>query len=212
MKENYKKRMRKIVDTSINLLEQKVQYGGVVFKNEASLQLELGYILKVIGQLYQFNSEEKFHLEMENSISLRNSSTGNSKNARIDIFMKLGDKNNEVKCAIELKFFKKANHREPNNRYDVFKDFAKLEKYGNYGVDLCFFYLMTDHQHYVNHPKFSLDTSDFDFRNNSKYIAGTRLIYNTKKPYGKPITLCGNYHFKWNTLTLDLFTMKLIIK
>jgi hypothetical protein len=212
MRQDFKKRMTEIVQTSFKLLEKKVQYGGVVFKNEASLQLELGYILKVVGQLYQFNSSEKFHLEMENSICLRNTIIGKSKKARIDIYMEIGNNIGKIKCAIELKYFKKANLREPNNRYDVFKDFLKLESYRIYGVDLCYFYIMTDHQHYVNHPRYSSDTCDFDFRHNTKYIAGTVLVYRTATPQGKPIKLKGDYNFKWNTLTQDLFTMKLKIK
>jgi hypothetical protein len=99
-------------------------------------------------------------------------------------------------CAIELKYFKKANQREPNNRYDVFKDIQNLENYGEfaeYGVLL----VATEHEHYVSKDPYSSDTSDFDFRNGTQFKAGTLLEYRNDKPYGSPISLNNSYEFNW---------------
>lgn len=201
MIEKYKKRLNKIINLSFELLEMKIANGGIISKNEASFQLELGYILKVIGQLHQFHPNEKFHLELENTIKLKNNSIKSKSNkARIDIYLEFGTEKEKVNSAIELKFLKKQNHREPNNRYDIFKDLANLEDYKDNGIDLCYFYISTDHSHYVNQKEYSKYTRDFDFRNGKEYISGTRLEYKTKKPYGKPISLTGNYRFNWKTI------------
>ena len=212
MKENFKNRLNEIIETSFRLLEMKIANGGIISKNEASFQLELGYILKVVGQLYEFQPNEKFHLELESYIDLKkNSIKSKSKKARVDIYLEFGNDKNKIKGAIELKFLKKKNHREPNNRYDIFKDISNLEAYKENGIDLCYFYISTDHSHYVNQKTYSIDTVDFDFRDGAEYKKGTRLNYNTAKPYGDPIELKGDYKFKWTEPTENIYFMKLKI-
>lgn len=212
MKENFKNRLNEIIETSFRLLEKKIANGGIISKNEASFQLELGYILKVVGQLYEFQPNEKFHLELENYINLKTTSIkSKSKKARVDIYLEFGNENQKIKSAIELKFLKKKNHREPNNRYDIFKDISNLEAYKENGIDLCYFYISTDHSHYVNQEKYSIDTADFDFRDGAEYKNGKRLNYNTEKPYGDPIELKGNYKFEWTKPSDNIYFMKLKI-
>lgn len=109
--------------------------------------------------------------------------------------------NSGNRCAIELKFFKKENHREPNNRYDVFFDLANLEMYKESEIDLCFFMLGTDHEHYVNQKYYSVNTKDFDFKDGSLYRKGTALCYNTSKHYGPDIILKNDYKFLWDKFT-----------
>ncbi|MGC9375491.1 MAG: hypothetical protein ACP5DQ_10690 [Bacteroidales bacterium] len=212
MKKNFKNRLIEIIETSFRLLEMKIANGGIISKNEASFQLELGYILKVVGQLYEFQPNEKFHLELENYIDLKTTSIkSKSKKARVDIYLEFGNENQKIKSAIELKFLKKQNHREPNNRYDIFKDISNLEAYKENGIDLCYFYISTDHSHYVNQEKYSIDTADFDFRDGAEYKKGKTLSYNTEKPYGDPIELKGNYEFKWTEPSDNIYFMKLEI-
>lgn len=59
-----------IVETAYRLLINKLANGGIQAKNESSFQLELGYILKTLGQLYEFRVVDKFHLEFETYIQL----------------------------------------------------------------------------------------------------------------------------------------------
>lgn len=212
MIEKYKERLTEIIEKSFSILEMKLANGGIISKNEASFQLELGYILKVIGQLYEFHPNERFHLELENYIELEELSIKScSRKARVDIYIEFGNKDQKVTAALELKFLKKTNHREPNNRYDIFKDISNLEAYKSNGVDICYFYISTDHNHYVNQEKYSSNTKDFDFRNLKHYTSGTCLEYRTPIPYGPSITLNGNYSFKWTEPKNDLFFMKIRI-
>jgi hypothetical protein len=190
-------------------LTNKLAFGGLSAKNEAAFQLEFGHILKTLGQLYEFRQEDKFHLEFETYLNLNvQSIKSKTERARVDLLINYQDSKTITKAAIELKFFKKSNHREPNNRYDVFKDLSNLELYKDHGIDICYFILATDHFHYVNKEKYSADTSDFDFRDNSKYNSGTILQYKTEKQYGPDIKLRQDYKFLWDTLN-DLYFLKL---
>jgi hypothetical protein len=200
-----------IIETAYRLLIHKLANGGIKAKNESSFQLELGYILKTLGQLYEFRVVDKFHLEFETYIQLASKSIkSRSERARVDLLLEYKDDKTTTRAAIELKFFKKENHREPNNRYDVFKDISNLEVYKENGIDLCYFILSTDHLHYVNQKSYSNDTMDFDFRAEKKYKAGTVLSYRTSKPYGPDVTLKLDYDFKWDRVN-DLHFLKIKI-
>jgi hypothetical protein len=207
-KENQIKLTEEIIETAYRLLIHKLAFGGLNSRNESAFQLEFGHILKTLGQLYEFKLEDKFHLEFETYISLdQTSNKSNSDRARVDLLLKYQNDYNETKAAIELKFFKKENHREPNNRYDVFKDLSNLELYKKQKIDLCYFILATDHNHYYNQENYSSDTADFDFRNGKSYKAGTILKCKTDKPYGQDIALTQDYEFSWDKVG-DLYFLK----
>ena len=179
-------------------MTKKIANKSIKINNEASFQLQLSYILKSVGELYEFKLKDNFIIDLETYITLRKESIkSNSNRARVDILLKLGDKNEQKTCAIELKYFKKNNHREPNNRYDVFKDLSNLEQYKKNGIDLCYFMLGTDHEHYVTQSSYSNKTNDFDFRDDSIYKSGSKLNYETGNPYGPPLKLSQDYEFKW---------------
>lgn len=198
-----------IIETAYKLLTHKLAFGGLTARNESAFQLEFGHILKALGQLYEFRLVDKFHLEFETYISLNGTSIkSKSERARVDLLIKYQDSDHTTRAAIELKFFKKENHREPNNRYDVFKDISNLEMYKSRGIDLCYFILATDHDHYCYQETYSVDTADFDFRHGKMYKAGKSLYYKTPKPFGPSITLKQNYMFKWDKIN-DLNFLKL---
>jgi len=160
--------------------------------------------LKTLGQLYEFKLEDKFHLEFETNISLnKESSKSKTKQARIDLLIRYELDNKTIQAAIELKYFRKKNNREPNNRYDIFTDISNLESYKKNNIEICYFLLITDHQHYVDKETYSQDTSDFDVRHGKTYKANTVLSYRTpKKPkkYEADIILTQDYDFGWKTL------------
>ena len=198
-----------IVETAYRLLINKLANGGIQAKNESSFQLELGYILKTLGQLYEFRVVDKFHLEFETYIQLNELSIkSKTERARIDLLIHYKDDKTTTKAAIELKFFKKENHREPNNRYDVFKDLSNIELYKENGIDLCYFILSTDHSHYVTQENYSADTRDFDFRDGKEYKSGTVLQYRTEKPYGPDLKLNKDYKFTWDKVN-ELYFLKI---
>ncbi|MEM7688296.1 MAG: hypothetical protein AAF291_04675 [Pseudomonadota bacterium] len=123
-----------------------------------------------------------------------------SRSGRIDLWYGFRDPEyGELNCAVELKFPKRANHREPNNRYDVFADLARLEEFTE-KYDLGYLFVVTDHPHYHSAKRYSEATASFDFRDGSSYNAGSQLVYNTAKPHGEPIVLQGDYQFSWSAV------------
>ena len=111
-------------------------------------------------------------------------------------FRLIDDGGTERRCAIELKFFKKANQREPNNRYDVFSDICRLEGCRDV-ADVGYMIVATDHPHYVDKAEYSPATADFDFRHGRTYQAGTTMTY--QGSHGDPIALANSYDFEWTT-------------
>ena len=200
MNNKYEERLKEIVDLSFSSLYGKINGGLISVENEASLQLQLSFIIKTIGDLFIYQKEEIFSIELEKPVLLKKGKflKSDSEKAKIDIFISIENIISEERrrCAIELKFFKKANAREPNNRYDVFKDLSNLEKYGDF-ADFGVLLVATDHDHYRSHEAYSVNTKEFDFRHGKSYSGGTKLTYRTDKPYGDPITLNGSYDFLW---------------
>ena len=213
---NYKDLIKVIIEDSYNILLAQISKGRLIIDNEASLQLQFSYILKVIGELHQFSPDDLFSIKLETPfLSDVELAKSKSKKAKIDITVSMENrlqKESKVSCAIELKYFHKANHREPNNRYDAFNDLLNLEEYV-YSNQYTFgvFILGTDHLHYVNQNIYSENTSDFDMRDDKTYKAGSLLEYKTTNPYGPVIQLKDDYVFKWDHINQKYF-LKLFIE
>lgn len=205
-------RLKKIVDLSYDIVIEKIVGGSIKIDNEAGFQLQFAYILKSVGELCRYSSEDVFSIELEKNFTLiEQSNKSKSNKAKIDIYLTLGNNDKKYSCGIEMKYFKKENHREPNNRYDVFSDIKNLEMYEDTGVDVCYFIIGTDHKHYVDQENYSENTKDFDFRNEKIYVANKVLSYRTDKPYGPDIILRNNYNFIWD-MRYKKYFMKLEIK
>ena len=187
-------RLRNIVNLSVPTLFRQINGGRVRCESEATLQLHLGRIIATAADLEIMSEHETFSVELEKPLR-----GADGKRGRIDIWFRLTDNQaRDWRCAIELKFFKRENHREPNNRYDVFKDIARLESCADV-ADIGFMLVATDHRHYVDQTSYSDVTSDFDFRHGSQYMSGNTMTYKTGG-YGQPITLTGSYDFNWSDL------------
>lgn len=155
------------------------------------MQLHLGRVIATMGDLALVHPRETFSIELEKPLI-------GAKRGRIDVWFNVTTADDrEWRCAIELKFPKKVNQREPNNRYDVFKDIARLECCKDV-ADLGFMLIGTDHPHYIEQNTYSVATADFDFRNGAQYQAGKAMEYRTDPPFGPPITLLSNYEFVWS--------------
>lgn len=195
-------------------LRRKINGGRIQVANEASLQLQFAAILKSVGELLEAERSEFFSIELEKPVYSANDVFGKSgsKNAKIDILFSFTNaETKEVhRCAVEMKYFQRKNHREPNNRYDVFADIKNLENYGDF-AEKCYLLVATDHNHYVDHAAYKAATAAFDFRDGRSYVSGTKAEYRTEKGYGDPITLQGSYDFKWDATAGGLHFLQLAI-
>jgi hypothetical protein len=176
-------RLRKIVNSAVPTLFAQIDGGRVRCESEVTLQLHLGRIITTVADLDIVRQRETFSIELEKPLH-----DEGGKRGRIDIWFRLtSDDGAEWKCALELKFFKMTNHREPLNRYDVFDDIWRLERCRDV-ADLGFMLVATDHAHYINYPKYADVARDFDFRHNESYKAYSELNYGTER-FREPITL-----------------------
>lgn len=209
---NQEQTLKRIIETSYDVLLGQVGKGRIVIENEASFQLHFAYILKTIGELMQFSPEDTFAIKLETPyVSAGTLNKSGSKKAKIDIVLEMKNLSTTTRCAVELKFFQKVNMREPNNRYDVYRDLQNLEDYvysKQYNFGLLF--IATDHIHYVSKEQYSMDTADFDFRHGAMYKTGRLLEYRTTKPYGDPITLLNEYKFTWENAGRVYFLKHLV--
>ena len=192
----YIERIRRIVKDAAAKLVAQIRGGRVQCESEATLQLHLGRIIANIADLESVHADEAFSIELEKPVE-------GERRGRLDVWFRLIDAGREEwRCAVELKFFKKKNQREPNNRYDVFKDIARLEKGGDV-ADIAFMLVATDHKHYVNQKKYKPTAVDFDFRHKKSYQAGSELVYNGDYGDGH-ITLAEDYRFEWTDVDTAL--------
>lgn len=192
-------RLSNIVNLAVLRLFAQIYGGRIPCESEATLQLHFGRIISIIADLEIKSLNETFLIELEKPYL-----NADGKQGRIDIWFRLTDIDGaEWRCAIELKFFKKSNHREPNNRYDVFKDIHRLENSKSV-ANIGFMLVATDHKHYIEHIGYSMDTKDFDFRDGEYYKSGFKMEYRTPKPYGTSIILKNDYEFKWTNKTSEL--------
>lgn len=209
-----KERLTRAFDLAYECLRRKINGGRIVVETEASLQLQFASILKIVGELLEAERDEFFSIELEKPVSHTKALFGKSGSdkAKIDVYCSYTNAATKEKqaCAIEMKFFKRKNQREPNNRYDVFSDLHNLENYGDI-ADQCFLLVATDHPHYVDWSSYSKDTCDFDFRDGKSYVGGTLATYRTPKPYGLPITLNNTYDFHWDRDAHGLSFLKVAV-
>lgn len=208
-------RLTRVFELAYKCLREKINGGRINVENEASLQLQFAGILKAAGELMEVHRDEFFSIELEKPVTITGSTFSKSQTAKakIDIWYAYTTiSTGKVQaCAVELKFFRKKNHREPNNRYDVFADIHNLESYGK-DAQRCFMVVVTDHDHYVSQELYSQDTSDFDFRHGKSYTAGTVATYRTELRYGPEIQLAGSYEFNWDKAIDGLHFLKLAVE
>lgn len=191
-------RLERIVIKAVPILFDQIEGGRVVVQSEASLQLHLGRIIATVADLELVSARETFSIELEKPLGRK---TGRG---RLDIWFRLtGADGREWRCAMELKFFKKASQAEPVNRHKVFLDVARLETCGDV-AEVGFLLVATDHPHYVEWDVYSADTADFDFRHGQRYRAGTAMTYRTPGSRLGPITLRNDYEFVWTDATREL--------
>lgn len=132
-----KERLLEIVSLSYKIFQAKVVNGTIGnFENEASMQLQLGVIMKDVGLLYEWDENDKFTIRFEKKINLKEpTSKSTNGKARCDIYLELKTKNQNKKkeiysIGIELKYFPKCEGETTTvNRKAILEDIQNLECY-----------------------------------------------------------------------------------
>ena len=188
--ETLKERLQEIVETSYRLLCNKIVGGLVEVDNEASMQMQLGVIMKTIGQLYEFSEHDRFSITLEHVVKDDAIQTWKSKGkARIDIMLTLYDGRNSCSAALELKYFPKADGETvTDNRFYMLADLENLETYLRLGMaDLGYFILYTTNKNYTT-----------DARSGVK-IGNEEAVEGPVTSNGRTVNLSGSYQLRWDT-------------
>ena len=146
-------RMEQIISVAYDILCNKIAVGNIVVKNEASLQMQFGVLLKQVGLLYEFSDDERFSIALETPQEIDASTKSAKGKARCDIFLSFADKQNSVSAAIELKHFvyDKSQEAVTDNRFAVMQDLENLERYKAKNSSLmCYEIVYTDNPNYAN--------------------------------------------------------------
>ena len=192
-------RLKQIIDISYKLLCNKIVSGGIRIDNEASLQMQLGVILKQIGQLYEFGNNDHFTVELETWQDISSTSKSNKGRARCDISLRFISNSEAKEAAIELKYFKHStNEAVTDNRFSLLLDLENLEQYKANNPDLlCYEIVYTDNENYAK-----LD-------NRSKIKITPTISGNTEPYAGRTITLQKSYSSVWDSYSKEHHFLKI---
>ena len=192
--ETLQDRLQEIVKTSYRLLCSKIAGGLIEVDNEASLQLQLGVIMRTIGQMYEFSTKDRFSIVLEHVVRDETMQTWKSKGrARIDIMLTLTSGDETCTAAIELKYFPKTDGEAvTDNRFFMLADIENLETYVRLGeANLGFFMLYTTNKNYMT------DSRSMVKIGNEAEITG-EIVSNNRS-----VNLTGKYKLQWNTYSGD---------
>ena len=192
-------RLKQIIDISYKLLCNKIVSGGIRIDNEASLQMQLGVILMQIGQLYEFDNNDHFSVELETWQDISPTSKSNKGRARCDIYLRFISNSEAKEAAIELKYFKHStNEAVTDNRFSLLLDLKNLEQYKANNPDLlCYEIVYTDNENYAK-----LD-------NRSKIKITPTISGNTEPYAGRIITLQESYSSVWDSYAKEHHFLKI---
>ena len=204
-----KERLTEIVDISYRVLCNKIVSQSINIPNEASLQLQLGVILKQVGQLYEFSTEDRFIIQLEDVQDINATQKSKNGKARCDIMLTLENGVDKSTVAIELKHFKKASKNSSSetitdNRFSIWCDLENLENYkevfSQKNQELIGYEIL-----YTNNPNYANPGS-------TSYVKlGHGIVMNPGEyeSNGRKVTLRNEYTFNWDIYPDDNCFLKI---
>ena len=199
-KASYRERLQDIIELSYKLLCNKVAKGNIEIPNEASFQLHLGTILKIVGQLYEFRDKDRFVIKLEAPQEIDATEKSKKGVARCDI--ELGIYYGETckaKAYVELKHFRKsANAATTDNRFALFLDLKNLETYKSTSDIFCEIVFSNDKNYTI------AGKSKIDIGNG---VSSPKEIIYTET---KKVSLDGQYTFQWDTFSDNCHFLKVL--
>lgn len=197
--ETLEERIEFIVDTSYCILCNKIANGDITIPNEASMQLHLGTIMKQLGVLFEYSSEDRFRIEMESVQHIQPTQKSKNGTARCDIKLVLSEGKKKCEAFVELKYLKKSENKSSteavtDNRYSVYCDIQNLENYNEKNMNCqCYEIVYTDN---INHTLIK----DTKYCIGNDYTLKAGKYENTKDRF---VEINNDYLFKWNIYKED---------
>lgn len=157
--QSIQERLIEIINLSYKIFEARVVNNTIGdFENEASMQLQLGVILKDVGLLYEWKEQDKFIIRFEQKFNLKEpTSKSTNGKARCDIYLELKttNQNNEeekYRIGIELKYLPKSEgEATTGNRIAILEDIQNLEYYKkSHHIDAGYAIVYTTNYNYAD--------------------------------------------------------------
>ena len=199
-------RIDEILDISWRILKTRFTKSRYVISREAPFQHYFAHIISTIGDTYCITRSEKFMVDLEEKLEVKNNNDEVKKNY-IDITCGFSDGKEDSqgkKTAIELKFKTKGQSAIDDGRIAAFKDLNKLElasKEDSYAQGR--FFMITDCQTYIIESKKGKVGKEFPTHDEAETQASQTFCYTKKKNKQKKemkFTLDNSYHFKWEKI------------
>ena len=199
-KTSYRERLLEVIELSYKLLCNKVAEGSISIPNEASFQLQLGTIMKIVGQLYEFHEKDHFIINLEAPQAIAATAKSQKGKARCDIELSFRYGNTcKAKAYIELKHFRKSpNAATTDNRFALFKDLKNLEKYKS-KADICCEMVFSNDGCYTVAGKSKIDIGN-------GVTSPKTIVYTSNKS----ISLDNEYPFNWDSYSDDCHFLKIL--
>jgi hypothetical protein len=199
------KRIEEILKLSWRILKTRFIERRYEISSEAPFQHYFAHIISTIGDTYCITRTEKFMVDLEVKLEVKNNNDKGKKNY-IDITcgFSRGEEDSQEKTAIELKFKTKGQSAIDDGRIAAFKDLKKLElasKEDSYAQGR--FFMITDCQTYINESKKGKVGKVFPTHDEAETQASQTFCYTEKINKQKKemeFTLDNSYHFKWEKI------------
>ena len=203
-KASYRERLKEIIELSCDIFCRKVDEGMIDIPNEASFQLQLGTIMKMVGQLFEFNAKDRFVINLETPIEIEATAKSVNGMARCDIELCFYYGSTcKAKALIELKHFRKdKNETVTSNRFSLFKDLNNLEMYKktDSSTTICCELVFTDNENYTN------PNTDSKINIGEGVTSPKTIVYTSNKT----ITLDNEYTFHWESYSEKCHLLKIL--
>ncbi len=190
LSEDYKKRLKEILDLSWKILKTRFIEGKHEMLKEAPFQHHFANVISNIGETYCTKRDDLFLVDLETKC---NNIKGKSK--YIDITCSFP--NNEVSSALELKFKTAKQGAQDHGRIDAFIDIEALElacKNKNY--DFGRFYMITDSKTYLHKSNKGVGTV-FTTYDRAITEKNSTFQYPSKGRESVVVNLTNSYTFNW---------------
>jgi len=190
---SYSDRIKEILNASWRVLKTRFIEGRHEISKEAPFQHYFAHIISTVGETYCTRRDDIFLVDLETKI------TGvKGKTKYLDITCSFPNEN--VLCAIELKFKTAKQGAQDHGRIDAFVDIEALEIACKRGYSLGRFYMITDSTPYVNRSKKGVGTV---FTTYNGAVTPAKHQFHCPKSKGREdvkVFLNNSYTFEWEQI------------
>ncbi len=192
--QDYVRRIEEILNISWRILKARFIDGRHQISKEAPFQHYFAHVISVIGEQFCSKRDDIFIVDLETKLD-----DVKGKTKYIDITCSFLNQN--VSCAIELKFKTAQQGAQDHGRIDAFVDIEAIEiACDKYGYDTGRFYMITDSTAYIKKSKKGVGTVFTTF---DGAVINANSVFHCPNSIGREnvkVQLNNSYTFKWENI------------